>query len=236
MAAEPLKLTPAELAVIFQHFLARDPGSQRALFADMNVEEDQLEGARRALRERGLLMGDTRRNDTALSPALEPLLRTVTTPQALAILQVSKPGAPPRVTFINWTEGMIAGNWLDEDGQHVIQPLASLQAVGESVVGWTGAGPFKRVKKTGEIDPDSVVKNASQRAVFVAVAGVLADEQRARAACWITSGDLLWLIDGQADAQGIFIRPASAAIVRETVQTMMSDAVAETTARAGQPT
>jgi hypothetical protein len=227
MASEPLRLSPAELAVVFQHLIGRDVSSQNTLLADSGMSEDQLGEARRALIERGLLMGDSRRSDTALSPSLEPILQTVTAPKALGILQISKPGEAPMVVYISWTESTIAANWIDRDGQHVIEPLPSLAAVGEAIVRWTAIGAFNKAKASETPDAEAIVEKANQRAVFMAVGGVLEDEQHAQAVSWITSEDRLWLMDGQGNGQQPSVHLASAADVRKEVESLLENATAK---------
>jgi hypothetical protein len=232
MEDEPLTLSPAELAVVFQHLIGRDAASQHLLSADMDFDESELEAARRSLIERGLLIANPRRSDTALAFSLEPVLRTITRPAALGILQVSRPGLPARTINISWAEGNTVANWIDETGRHVIEPLASVREVGEAAVGWTAIGSFTPRRGGEAIDPESVVRLARQRAVFMAVGGVLEDEQHAQAVSWITGDDALWLIDGRRAGSEPALVSVSASDVAEAVRSLMEGAVADATERA----
>ena len=76
-------------------------------------------------------------------------------------------------------------------------------------------------KGTKQVDPEAIVAAASQRAVFMAVGGMQEEEQHPQALSWLTSGDRLWLMDGQGDGQEPVVRQASAEDIRKKVQSLM---------------
>ena len=172
-------------------------------------------------------MSNPRRSESALAPSLEPILRTVTQPQVLGVLQFTKTGEPSRAAYVSWTADKTVINRADPDGVHTLQPLASSQEVGEAVCRETGVEAFKRPKISEPADLEAIVGSASMRAVFMAVSDLTADQQHVRAASWIVSGDQLWLAVGMGAEETPRMHPAAADHVSEAVQSLIDTAISE---------
>src|SRR5512135_3564487 len=92
---EPVSLTPAEMAVVFQHMLG-PAVAEGGLLGDLNLEPPALDAARARLLERGLLRPapDRSRPRTFIAPGTQALFGAVTRPLMLGVLQVMRPGQP----------------------------------------------------------------------------------------------------------------------------------------------
>src|SRR5947209_6521865 len=118
-SAPPLVLTPAEMAVVFQHLLG-PAGAEGGLLGDLDLRPAALEEARAKLLQRGLLRlaPDRAHLQTFIAPAARALFGTVTRPLMLCVLQVMLPGQDERGAYFSWTPDLLVLNTVDPQGNH----------------------------------------------------------------------------------------------------------------------
>lgn len=229
MTTQPLKLTHAEMAVIFQQLFGPELLPQGDLFADLKVDEAGLEAARRSLVERGLMHFAPDPSQVAFDPSTLALFQTVTRPQVVGILQIGSPDGPSKEMYFSWTPDRIVRNYVDEKDAHILELLPSVDAIGEAAVRESGIGELTAVKPELAGNPETVIGGASLRAVFMIAANLQAPEQDARAASWLVKDNQLWLITRQEGERGA-MEPVTAETVQDTVVAMVNQAIEQTQA------
>src|SRR5437867_3301345 len=129
-SAQPLVLTPAEMAVVFQHLLG-PAAAEGGLLGDLDLRPPALDAARARLLARGLLRPapDRAHPKTYIAPGERALLGAVTRPFMLCVLQVMQPGQDEHGAYFSWTPDMLVFNTVDPQGNHRLEPLPSLDAI-----------------------------------------------------------------------------------------------------------
>lgn len=229
MATQPLTFTNAEIAVIFQQLLGPDLLPKSDLFADLKVDEAGLKAARKSLIKRGLMHVAPDPNEIAFEPSALALFQTVTRPEVVGILQIGSPGKPSKEMYFSWTPDRIVRNYVDEKDHHILEPLPSIEAIGEAAVRESGIGELTEVKPDLSGNPETVISGANLRAIFMAVANLQSPEQESQAASWVVNNNQLWLITKQEGDSGA-MEPVTAETVQATVVAMVKQAVEQTQA------
>jgi hypothetical protein len=193
------------------------------MLADMDLDEAALSEGRRSLVDRGLLFVDSRRSDSALSPSLEPVLTAVTRPQVLGVLQVTSRDSAPRSAYVSWTPETVVLNKVTEAGDHLLETLPAVEAIGKTALNFSGVTGFKKEGKGMAPDPEAIVRDATLRAVFLAVSDPAAVEPQTAAMSWLVSGDALWLMAGEGETP--LLEPATADEVGGRVVSMLNTAI-----------
>jgi len=224
MSAEELRFSKAEMAVVFQHVWAQPSVPNETMLVDLNLDEAALSAGRRSLVDRGLLFADSRRSDSALSPSLEPTLSAVTHPEVLGVLEIGSPGNAPRSAYISWTREMVVLNQVTQSGDHVLNPLPGVDAIGEAALQFSDLNRYKKAKAEPVPDPETIARRATLRAVFMAVADPAALQPATEAVAWLVSGDGIWLME-EGEGETPRLMPASAAEVGRKVVSMMRAAI-----------
>jgi len=223
MSAEQLRFSQAEMAVVFQHLWGQPPTSE-TMMGDLKLNEDSLADGRRSLVDRGLLFADSRRSDSALSPALEPILAAVTRPQVLGVLQISRPGKEGWSAYFSWTPETIVFNQVAEAGDHLLEKLPGVEAIGKAALHLSGVNGFKKGRAGAAADPEAIVREASIRGIFMAVSDPAAVEPATEAISWLVSGGEIWLL-AAGEGETPRLKPATAEEVGRQVDLLMNSAV-----------
>jgi len=232
MSAELVNLSRAELAVVFQHLWGQGLASSDTMLADLDLGADELAAGRQSLIERGLLLAAPRRSDTALSPSLEPVLQAVTRPQVLGVLQIGGAGSATRSAHFSWRPGTLVFNRVTEAGDHVLELMPDSEQVGKAVVEYSALSAFTQAAEEDPSDPETIVREASVRAVFMAVADPAAVQPATEAVSWLVSRDRLWLVTPAEADQSPVIRQAIAAEVGAEAKRLLEHAIERVRSRA----
>ncbi len=213
-----LKLSSAELAVIFQHLFPRLEADAAGMAADLNLGAEDLGAARASLLQKGLLLNPPRRAETVLAPELQPVLSAVTQPGVLFVLQIARPGQAEKRVYFSWTPGQLACNTLDEQGSHLIEALDSLEALAAVALRESGLDPFQPSPSGEPLDPEALYGSASLRAIWMAAENPGAAGGPVEVFSWLVSQGQLWLLSGQPTAADrIRVQPASLAELRQAI-------------------
>src|SRR5579859_957448 len=194
-AAETLILTPAEMAVVFQHILG-PTGAEGGLLGDLDLLPPALDAARARLLERGLLRPapDRARPQTFIAPRASALLGAVTRPMMLGVLQIMRPGQAEHGVYFSWTPDMLVCNSLDPQGNHRLEPLAGLEAMADRALVECGLDQFKPAPAPLPASPEAVGRGASLRAVLMTVASARTTHEKVQGLAWLISAGRLWLM------------------------------------------
>ena len=196
-----LILTPAEMAVVFQHLLGPAAG-EGGLLGDLNLSPPALEAARARLLERGLLRPapNAALRKTFIAPGARAMLDAVTRPLMLGVLQVMEPGQEERGAYFSWTPDMLVFNSVDAYGNHRLEPLPSLEAVADRALAASRLNDFKPAPALLPASPDAVGQAASLRAVLMTVASARTAHEQVHGLAWMLSAGRLWLMSSQGAA------------------------------------
>ena len=210
-AAEPVILTPAEMAVVFQQMLGPSV-AEGGLLGDLNLEPPALDAARARLLERGLLRPapDRSRPRTFIAPGARALFGAVTRPLMLGVLQVMRPGQPECGAYFSWTPDLLVCNTVDARGNHCLEPLPDLGAVADRARAECGLERFAPQTVPLPPNPDAVGRAASLRAIFMTVASARTAHEQVSGLAWLLSAGRLWLMAPQSASQPAPPQPAAA--------------------------
>jgi hypothetical protein len=195
----PLLLTPAEMAVVFQHLLG-PAGPEGGMLGTLDLSPPALDAARARLLERGLLRPapDRSQRQTFIAPAARALLRAVTRPLMLGVLQVMEPGRDERGAYFSWIPDMLVCNTVDLQGNHRLEPLPGLEALADRALAESGLSDFQPTPAALPATPDAVGRAAGRRAVFMIVASARTAHEQVHGLAWMLSAGRLWLMAPQA--------------------------------------
>jgi hypothetical protein len=195
---EPLILTPAEMAVVFQHLLGPS-AAEGGLLGNLDLSPPALAAARARLLERGLLRAapDRAQLKTFIAPGARALLGAVTRPLMLCVLQVMVPGQDERGAYFSWTPDMLVFNSVDPQGNHRLEPLSSLEALADRALAASGLSDFSPSPAPLPATPDAVGQAAGLRAVFMTVASARTAHEQVHGLAWMISAGRLWLMAPQ---------------------------------------
>jgi hypothetical protein len=195
---EALILTPAEMAVVFQHLLG-PAGTEGGLLGNLDLSPPALAGARARLVARGLLRPapDRAQPKTFIAPGVRALLGAVTRPLMLCVLQVMMPGQAERDAYFSWTPDMLVFNSVDPQGNHRLEPLPNLEAVADRALTASGLSDFQPSPAPLPATPDAVGQAAGLRAVFMTVASARTAHEQVHGLAWMISAGRLWLMSPQ---------------------------------------
>ena len=194
----PLILTPAEMAVVFQHLLG--PASKEGgLLGNLDLSPPALAAARAQLLERGLLRPapDRAQHQTFIAPAARALLGAVTRPLMLCVLQVMEPGQSQRDAYFSWTPDMLVFNSVDAQGDHRLDPLPDLEALADRALAASSLNDFEPSAAALPATPNAVGQAAGLRAVFMTVASARTAHEQVHGLAWMISAGRLWLMAPQ---------------------------------------
>ncbi len=212
------------MAVLLQSIWGEAAAPTETMLADLNLDEAALAAGRLSLTEHGVLVMAPGGKGAELSPAVGPVLSTVTRPQVLGVLQVTTTAAEPRNAYFSWTPERIVFNQVTETGDHILDTLPGLEAIGEAVIQFSRLTGFEKARGGLAADPEAVVQAATLRALFLAVSDPAAADPGTEASAWLVSGDGLWLVKAGAGQIPQFM-PATAAEVAKEVVVLMNAAV-----------
>jgi hypothetical protein len=229
MTTQTFQFSNAEIAVIFQQLLGPDLPPESDMLADLKVDPAAVAAARKRLVERGLMHAAPDPDQVAFDPAILALFQAVTRPEVLGILQIGIPDKPGREMYFSWTPERIVRNFVDENGDHHLELLSAIEEVGQAAVRESGIESLGQVKPDLAGNPETVITGASLRAVFMAVANMQSADQDSQAASWVVKDGQLWLITRQEGENGA-MEPVTAETIRETVASMVMQAVDQTLA------
>jgi hypothetical protein len=195
---EPLILTPAEMAVVFQHLLG-PAAAEGGLLGNLDLSPPALAAARARLLERGLLRPapDRAQLKTFIAPGARALLGAVTRPLMLAVLHVMEPGRDERDGYFSWTPDMLIFNSVDAQGNHRLETLPDLDAMADRALSASGLGAFKPTLGPLPATPEAVGRAAGLRSVFMTVASVRTAHEQVHGLAWMVSAGRLWLMAPQ---------------------------------------
>ena len=195
---EPLLLTPAEMAVVFQHLLG-PAGTEGGLLGDLDLSPPALDAARARLLERGLLRPapDKALRKTFIAPGARALFGAVTRPLMLCVLQVMEPGHDEHGAYFSWTPDMLVFNSVDPQGNHRLEPLTGLEAMADRALAASGVNDFKPAPAPLPATPNAVGHAAGLRAVFMTVASARTAHEKVYGLAWMLSAGRLWLMSPQ---------------------------------------
>jgi hypothetical protein len=198
-SVRPLVLTPAEMAVVFQHLLG-PAAAEGGLLGDLDLRPPALDAARARLLERGLLRPapDRAHPQTFIAPGARALLDAVTRPLMLCVLQVMQPEQDEHGAYFSWTPDMLVFNTVDQQGNHRLEPLPSLEAIADRALAECGLNNFKPTPGALPASPDAVGRAAGLRAIFMTVASARTAHEKVQGLAWMLSGGRLWLMAPQA--------------------------------------
>jgi hypothetical protein len=198
MSVEPLILTAAELAVVFQHLLGPTT-SEGGLLGELDLTPPALDAARARLLERGLLRPapDRSRSNTFIAPGARALLGAATRPLMLCVLQVMRPGQDEHGAYFSWTPEVLVYNTVDAQGNHRLEPLPALEAVADRTLAECGLVGFKASPTAAPANPDAVGRTAGLRAIFMTVASARTAHEKVHGLAWLASAGRLWLMAPQ---------------------------------------
>ena len=198
---EPLILTPAEMAVVFQHLLG-PAAAEGGLLGDLNLSPPALAAARDRLLARELLRPapNAALRQTFIAPGARALLDAVTRPLMLCVLQVMQPGQDERGAYFSWTPEMMVFNSVDAHGNHHLEALPGPEAVADRVLAASGVSEFRPSPVQLPPSPDAVGQAAGLRAVFMTVASARTAHERVQGLAWMLSAGRLWLMAPQTPA------------------------------------
>ncbi len=230
---EPITLTPAEMAVMFRRLLGETAAVDAALRADLDLGPEEIAQARKRLIERGLLIARPGfKGDALVAPPLFLQFNTVTRPAVLGTLEVARPGQAARMVNYSWRGGWFVRNHVDENGNHVLRPLASAEALADDALRETGiepAGPAATSEPAPAqptADREAVARAATLRAVLMVVANASTPRQEAQALSWLVSGGQLWLVARSQQPDQAGMRVVSPAELRAAVLGHFNAAIA----------
>jgi hypothetical protein len=214
--SEPLILTPAEMAVVFQHLLG-PTGTEGGLFGALDLQPPALDAARARLTERGLLRPspDRAHPKTFIAPGARTLLGAVTRPLMLCVLQIMRPGQDERGAYFSWTPDLLVFNTVDRQGNHRLEPLSGLGAIADRSLAECDLDRFKPGPEPPPANPDAVSRAASLRAIFMTVASARTAHEKVQGLAWLISAGRLWLMAPQAvrvDGAASGVAPADAGL------------------------
>lgn len=197
-SAQPLVLTPAEMAAVFQHLLG-PAAAEGGLLGDLDLSPPALDAARARLLERGLLRRAPDRAElkTFIAPGARALLGAVTRPLMLCVLQVMQPGQDEHGAYFSWTPEMLVFNTVDQQGNHRLEPLPNLDAVADRALAQCGLRDFKPTPAALPASPDAVGRAAGLRAIFMTVASARTANEKVQGLAWMLSAGRLWLMAPQ---------------------------------------
>jgi hypothetical protein len=196
MSVEPLVLTPAEMAVVFQHLLG-PAEAEGGLLGDLDLRPPALDAARARLLDRRLLRPapDRASAKSFIAPGVRTLLDAVTRPLMLCVLQIMRPGQDERGAYFSWTPEMLVFNAVDQRGNHLLEPLPELGMIADRVLDMCGLLDFKPgTSMPAGSAPYAAGKVASLRAVLMTVASVRTAHEKVQGLAWLLSAGRLWLI------------------------------------------
>lgn len=225
MSGESLQLSRAELAVVFQHLWGQPEIPNDTMLAGLELGPDEVAEGRHSLIERGLLFAAPRRSDTALSPSLEPMLEAVTRPRVLGVLQLSSAARTARSAYFSWTPATLVFNRVTEAGDHFLEVIPGPAGVSKAVIEFSALSDYQQGAEEMAPDPEAIVREASTRAVFMAVAEPATDRPATEAVSWLISGEKLWLMAPLEADRAPELRRATAAAVGEEVRSLLEHAI-----------
>jgi hypothetical protein len=195
LTAESVTLTPAEMAVVFQHMLG-PAVAEGGLLGDLNLQPPALEAARARLLERGLLRPAPDRSSpqTFIAPGARALFGAVTRPLMLGVLQIMRTGQAERGAYFSWTPDLLVFNTVDARGQHRLEPLPNLDAVAERALAECELDRFAPQAGPLPPTPDAMGQAASLRAIFMTVASARTAHEQVHGLAWLLSAGRLWLM------------------------------------------
>ena len=198
MSFQPLILTSAEMAVVFQHLLG-PAAAEGGLLGELDLKPPALDAARARLLERGLLRPapDRARPNTFIAPGARALLGTVTRPQMLGVLHIMRPGQDERGAYFSWTPELLVFNTVDEQGNHHLEPLTGPAAIADRALAECGLLKFSPSPAPLPANLDAVGQAASLRAIFMTVASARTANEKVNGLAWLVSAGRLWLMAAQ---------------------------------------
>ncbi len=201
-AADPVILTPAEMAVVFQHMLG-PAVAEGGLLGDLNLQPRALDAARGRLLERGLLRPAPNRAhaQTFIAPGARALFAAVTRPLMLGVLQIMRPGQAERGAYFSWTPDVLVFNTVDARGNHCLEPLSGLEAIADRALAECDLERFTPQAAPLPPDLDAVGRAASLRAIFMTVASARTAHEQVAGLAWMLSAGRLWLMAPQPAPQ-----------------------------------
>jgi hypothetical protein len=216
-APQRLQFSPAELAALYEVQIGDAlPGGDNWL-ADLQVSAAQVERARQGLLRRKVLLRTPDGLDVRLSPAIERTFNTVLRPAALAVVQLTGKDRPAQTVCLSWDAGGAVLNTIEPSGLHVLEPLASPQAVAAALLRQCGldnsANPpagASAAASQAAVDVQAVVAQATLRALLLLVTNPSRPSEAAEALSWLYSGGQLWLLARRGEA-GAALAPIGAA-------------------------
>ena len=212
--AEPLLLSPAEMAVIFQHLLG-PTGAEGGLLGELNLQPPALDAARARLLKRGLLRAapNPALGKTFIAPGMRALFGAVTRPLMLCVLQIMRPGQDERGAYFSWTPDLLVFNTVDKQGNHRLEQLPNLEAVAERTLAECGLDKFKPEPGPLPANPDALGRGAGLRAILMTVASARTAHEKVHGLAWLISAGRLWLMSPPASS-GDGAKPPSAGGLR----------------------
>ena len=148
----------------------------------------------------------------------------------LAILTVAHPNQAASEVFFSWTPGSFACNFVDEQGQHLLQPLADPAAAVPVILLASGLAQFKPAPEGTPADPEAVARGASLRAVLLTVADAQRLQQEAGAISWLVSFGQVWLLAPRPEGGDASLRPVTPAELAAALTGHLSQAINRTAA------
>ncbi len=228
LARQPLQLSQAELVVIIRAVAGSDLPGDDHLLSDLEVSEADVQIARAGLVERKVLLPLLHIGGVVLEPALWPTISTALYPRTLGILQIRRPDRPPQTLYLSWGSWQAVLNKVEPGGTHLLQPLASAEAVADAVMRECGLdtqpSQAAATAPTAPVDPEAVARKATLRGLMLIVANPSRPREAAEALSWLLSDGKLWLIARRGLA-GAALTPISAADLRRLL-VALSDSLA----------
>ena len=231
MAAEALTLTAAEMAVLMEPILGPAAGDGTGQLADLGLTTAALDQARAALLARGLLRPapDRSARRTFVVSDARMMLIAAARPMALGALTITRPGRPEHGVYFSWTPEIFLYNTVDGGGLYHLEPLASLEAAAEVIVRECGLLDFTPdVAAPAPASPDDVARNATLRAIFVAVASARTAVEAVTSLAWLVSQGQLWVVAPQPDGGDADLNAVSVPDLRASVQLLLAQAIENT--------
>ncbi len=219
---EPMRLSPGEMAVLFKRLLGNTPAAQSALLADLPLKAEDLQKAEDSLSQRGLLIKRPGSDDAILDPPLFLLFNAVTRPEVLAVLQITRPGQPPRNINFSWRGGWVVRNHVDDKGDHLLAPIASPEALAAAILRECGLDPDAAANGKGRPAGGSAIHQAefaalaakaSLQALLMLVTDASSRQARPKTIAWLVSDGQVWLMARSAKGRAA-LAPTTAANLR----------------------
>src|SRR5579859_2223332 len=195
---EPLILSPAEMAVVFQHLLGPS-AAEGGLLGNLDLSPPALAAARARLLDRGVLCPAPNRAQlqTFIAPGARALLGAVTRPLMLCVVQVMEPGQDERGAYFSWIPELLVFNSVDAQGNHRLESLPGLDALADRVLAASGLDDFTPSPALLPATPAAVGQSAGLRAVLMTVACARTAHEQVHGLAWMISAGRLWLMSPQ---------------------------------------